>query len=333
MEVLAGDWPMPDGEVDARQEQPKIQSVSDIVSIREYAARNINFLVEGFIAEGTINMLSGDAGSGKTTVASAVASAVERGVPFAGLETQRRPVLMLDGENPLPVVVERFDRLGITDGPNFKVWGGWAPEPPSPFSPIVTGWVRACDPKPLLVIDSLVSFHEGSENDATETRAYMQHFRRLADIGATLILLHHSGKGESAREYRGSSDIKASVDVAYHLANLSDPSALGMLRLKAFKARFSVQPEIILNYRMGQFYIDGRSVSRTNQEILQELLESNAGIQAKRFEDMASEKGVARGKARDFLAAGIVSGAIRVDRGQHNTRFHTWVGASPEGLY
>jgi hypothetical protein len=33
-------------------------------------------------------------------------------------------------------------------------------------------WVVACDPKPLIVVDSLVSLHGGDENDATETRAY-----------------------------------------------------------------------------------------------------------------------------------------------------------------
>ena len=101
-----------------------------------------------------------------------------------------------------------------------------------------------------------------------------------------------------------------------------------MLRLKAFKARFSVQPEVILNYRAGRFEIDNRGATQTNQEILQQLLIENPGVQAKRFEDMGTGKGVARNKARDFLATGIVTGAIRVDRGQHNSRFHTWVGAT-----
>ena len=99
-----------------------------------------------------------------------------------------------------------------------------------------------------------------------------------------------------------------------------------MLRLKAFKARFSVQPEIILNYRAGRFEIDDRGATRTNQEILQQLLIENPGVHAKRFEDIGAEKGVARNRARDFLATGIVVGTIRVDKRAHNTRFHTWVG-------
>jgi len=324
----AVDWQIPEyDEPGAGDGAPKMRSVSDVASIREYASQKIDFIVEGIIAAGTVTVISGESGAGKTTLVTAICSAVERGIPFAGLATQRRPVLMLDKENPLPVVVERFDRLGIQDGPNFKVWGGWAPEePPAPFSPIVIEWVKACEPKPLIVVDSLVSFHGGNENDATETRAYMQGFRRLADLGATMIVLHNSGKSDSAKEYRGSSDIKASIDVGYHLANLGDSLQLGILRLKAFKARFNVQPEVILNYRAGRFEVDGRGPSQTVSESLRVLLIANPGIKAQEFESMAQGKGLGRDRARNFLKNGVYEETIQIAPGPFNTRFHTWIG-------
>jgi hypothetical protein len=40
----------------------------------------------------------------------------------------------------------------------------------------------------------------------------------------TIITLHHTGKAESAQDYRASSDIKASVDIAYKLTVLADGS-------------------------------------------------------------------------------------------------------------
>src|SRR5205823_6133140 len=139
------------------------------------------------------------------------------------------------------VVCERFERLGVQDGDDFKVWGGWVEDqPPAPDSPLIINWLTQTTPKPLIVIDSLVSFHPGDENDATETRKYMHGFRRLADLGATVITLHHSGKSDAAKDYRGSSDIKASIDVGYHLTNTSGPSQLGLMRLRAFKTRFTV---------------------------------------------------------------------------------------------
>ena len=336
LDGIGQDWQVPpDDETESSHgDEPKIYSISEIASIRTYAVQRIEFVVEGYFAAGTVNLITGESGSGKTTVAAAICSAVDRGEPFAGFETQRRPVSVLDRENPLAVTVERFDRLHISYGENFKIWGGWAAtEPPAPFTPIVMSWVAACEPKPLIVVDSLVSFHGGDENDATETRAYMQGFRRLADLGATLIVLHHSGKGESSKEYRGSSDIKASVDVGYHLANIGgDPSRLELLRLKAFKARFTVQVETIFHVADGRFTVDGRSPSQTTSELLQQLLIANPGIKAKEFEDLSQLKGLGRDRARKFLKIGIGSGNIQTVPGPFNTKFHNWVGPDAEGL-
>lgn len=318
---------------DGQAGPPKMRSVTEVESIRTYAAQKIDWLVDGLIAAGTVTLITGESGSGKSTVATAICSASERGVNFAGLATQRRPVLVLDRENPLSIVVDRFDRLGVNDSLNFKYWGGWAAEEaPAPFSPIVIAWVQACEPKPLIVVDSLVAFLEGDENSATEVRAYMNGFRRLADIGATVIILHHSGKAETSKEYRGSSDIKASIDVGYHLANLGDSSRLTMLRLRAFKARFSVQTEVVLHYADGGFRMDTRGPVLTVTEALRELLIQHPRIGVAEFGDAAVEKGIARAKARDFLANGIKAGTVGFESGPHNSRYHIWKGPenSPE---
>lgn len=181
------------------------------------------------------------------------------------------------------------------------------------------------DPKPLVIVDSLVSFHTGSENNASEVRAYMHGYRQLANLGATVILLHHSGKGDTSREYRGSSDIKASVDVAYHLSNLGDPSRLGTLRLKAFKTRFVTLTELILTYRDGRFEAGQQEARATIYDHLVLLLKANQGITASKFEALAQDKGLGRDRARNFLNDGIKTGRIRVEKGTHNTRSHTFV--------
>jgi len=94
------------------------------------------------------------------------------------------PVLVLDKENPIAVVLDRFDRLGVSDGPLLRYWGGWlSDEAPQPGSPIVLDWVRSCEPKPFVIVDSLVAFHGGDENDASAMRAFMHQCRKLADLG------------------------------------------------------------------------------------------------------------------------------------------------------
>jgi len=310
----------------------RIHSVSQIRSIRSYASREIDFTVPGILAAGTIAAITGDSGTGKSTLTTAMVAAVSNGRPFAGRQTQKRPVLILDRENPLPIVLERFNRLGIDDGDNLKVWGGWAEdEPPNPYCPIIVDWVKQCDPKPVIVVDSFIAFHEGSENDSADMRKTMQGFRRLADLGSNPVLIHHSGKGENTKDYRGSSDFKAGIDVGYVVANLSaDPSVLGTVRMKAFKARFTVDVEVILRYHDGCFEADESRPWKTNPEFLRELLIQNPGIRAEEFYKKATDKRLGRNKARVFLMNGIETGAIRVDKGQFNAHYHTWISTPNE---
>jgi hypothetical protein len=240
-------------------------------------------------------------------------------------------VLILDKENPLPIVVQRFERLGIEDSDTFKIWGGWLDDgPPSPCSPIVLDWVRSCEVKPLIVVDSVVSFHPGNENDAAETRAFMQGLRRLADLGATVIFLHHSGKSDSSKDYRGSSDYKAAVDSAYHLANLGDTTRLEVLRLRAFKTRLASAAELCFRYQDGAFSLDCRGSTASAYDVLVTLLVQNPGVTASEFENLAFGRGHARDKARNFLSGGANSGTITFKTGPHNRKLHTWVGNKHE---
>ena len=185
--------------------EPAIRSIESIPSVLECARAEVSWLVAGLIAEGTANVLTSEPGAGKTTFALALGHCVARGVPFAGMTTAKRPVLVLDRENSAPFIVDVLTRIGATDGAELRIWGGWLPEQASdPGSGIVTTWVLGCDPKPLIVVDSLVAFHGGDENDASETRSYLQRCRRLADMGCLSVhiepqqLMHHGEFGIAA---------------------------------------------------------------------------------------------------------------------------------------
>ena len=325
IDAIDKEWGIANGEPIKPVEQERVQDIREIASIFSHAAQNIEFVVGGIVASGNITMISGEPGCGKTTFTTALCSAVERGVPFAGLPTQRRPVLILDRENPLPVVVERFDRLDVRDSDNFKVWGGWEKEePPMPASPIVARWVEACNPKPLILVDSLVAFMEGDENDAGETREFFQGLRQLTYLGASVIVLHHSGKAESAKDYRGSSDIKAAIDVGFTLANFGDSGRLSTLRLKTFKARFTVQADTIFHYIGDQFEMDMQPVSKTNEQMLRELLIANPGISTRDLETKAIEQGVNRGRMRSLLDGWITAKRVRVQSEERNKKSYWW---------
>src|SRR5205085_4056570 len=109
------------------------------------------------------------------------------------------------------------------------------------------------------------------------------------------------------------------------LSNLGESSRLGALRLKAFKARFSVIPELLLNYSDGEFTTDSHGQAKSTTEMLQALLIANPRIRRSDFENLASEKGFGRNSARTFLDNAVLGGRVRLERGTHNTRYHTWV--------
>ena len=119
-----------------------------------------------------------------------------------------------------------MNRLSLTDSPLLRWYGGWYGEIPSPASREVLEWVRSCDPKPLIIIDSLIAFLGGDENDASVMRGFMNGVRQLTDLGATVITIHHDGKSTTAKTFRGSSDFKSAVDQAFHVTNITSDESL-----------------------------------------------------------------------------------------------------------
>ena len=245
-----------------------------------------------------------------------------------GRPCTQRSVLILDRENTAPIVQERLKRLRIQDGSALKIWGSWLEEPaPEPGAMCILEWVQTYQPKPLIILDSLIAFLDGDENDAKVVRAFMQQIRRLADVGAAVIVLHHTGKGETSRKYRGSSDFKASVNVGYTLVNLGS-GELDRLRLEAFKTRFTASTDLILHYADGRFVSDDRpiAVQRTVTEQLTDLLRSNPGIRSSDFENLAAQGDLGRDRARRFIRDGLATGRVEQEGGGKNAKSNYLIG-------
>ena len=193
----------------------------------------------------------------------------------------------------------------------------------------VIEYVRATIPKPLVIVDSAIAFIEGNENESAVMRAFMRQNRRLAHLGAGVVIIHHNGKAESAKKYRGSSELKAALDVAYEIQGSGDPTRLKQLSLKAFKSRFATRPCITLRFDGRQFHSDEcQRSSRTNADRLRDLLIANAGIKSAEFflPALAARHGLGRDRARLFLVEGRNAGTIKSSEGPKNAQFLTWVG-------
>jgi AAA domain len=87
---------------------------ADIVRLSDVAPRPVEWLWQDRLASGTLSMLSGDPGAGKTWVALAIAAALSRGrAPFTSEALEPCTVLYASTENAgSEVVCPRFAKLG-----------------------------------------------------------------------------------------------------------------------------------------------------------------------------------------------------------------------------
>jgi len=315
--------------VEEKRESMSINRIEDLPPLEHFTATRVEWIVDGLIAAGGLHLITGDAGAGKSTLVSALGYAVSTGRDFLGRAVSQRPVLLLDAENPAVAVGERFQRLHIQSHEGFRLWGFWVgDDPPGVSDPIVADWVTRSTIKPLIIVDSLVAFHPGAENDSTETRRYMLQYRKLAATGATIVLLHHIGKSEGAREYRGSSDIKASIDIGFKLTSASNDS-LSSLELRAFKQRFAVDSPFCLHYDEGEFRAVSSDSRKVDDKTFSGILEQNPGITGTRFEEIATTQNCGRNKARKFLNDGVKKGTIFRKDGMNNAKCYLLSRASP----
>ncbi|MGA2147978.1 MAG: AAA family ATPase [Bryobacteraceae bacterium] len=315
VQAVAGDWEQlqPDGwqpmDNDADGETthvPMFKSIDSLPTIAECGAVAVSYIDEPVLPRAAVVGLTGDPECGKTTLAQALA----RNAHNSG----NVRALFLDRENPLAVVADRLKRLGMVDGPGCRIWGGWLPlMAPMPDHPIVRAWVveNAAPNGCIVVVDSLSAFCDGDQNDATVVRALMHRCRRLADLGATVVVLHHSGKSETSKDYRGSSDFPAAVDCAWHLTSLPTDGLLDKLVLRAYKNRFGAARELAYSYAGGKMVrVDAGEVKATVSEQLMAIIRCEPGITSTRFQDVAAERKLGRDRARKFLHDGVLAGTI-----------------------
>lgn len=282
----------------------------------------VEYLIEPEIPAESVVYLAGVPESGKSTLACAWGR---------DLAAKGHPVLLLDRDrNPRSVIRDRLERLGIKGGNSrFWVWDSrQKSEPPQPDSRAVIDWARRTrletGKRPLVIVDSTVSFllPGEDENSSKDIRALFNRCRAVCDVGGSVVLLHHPGKGG---DIRGSSDFGAAADQGFIVTN----SAVGehrlcRLTLKVHKTRYALSVDLVYSYEGGKMVRrklvpaepergDGQGTpDDVTARTLREVLRANPGIGSRQFEKIAHERGMPHNKARSFLKEGVDSGNIRV---------------------
>jgi hypothetical protein len=196
-----------------RHVQPAAATVPTLKRGAELQAFDVtvSWLIANLLPRQSITLLHGRGGVGKTWLSLLIASAVSKGGLFMGLETEQAPVIYVDFENSLPVLVERVKTVGA----NEVIF--WHPSVAELTPPRLDGnrWeqYRALPAGALLIFDSLRASQDLDENSSRDMAFIMTRLKELRDAGFSILLLHHTPKGND-RAYKGSTAI---LDLADHV--------------------------------------------------------------------------------------------------------------------
>jgi AAA domain len=217
----------------------------DLKPLLAAPAKPVPWRVWDLVADGTVTVLSGEAGSGKSWLAQAFCTGVARGASVAGLPCTRGRALYVDAEmGPKMFVDCRLRPAGIAE-PAFEYIDAMGLDlSRGEDLAWLQGKVTDVGAN-LVVLDSLRRLSPStSENDSDDMAPLVGSVAKLArDTGAAIVLVHH--KGDSEKFYRGSTTIKDQCDALFGLLRESDDDASLVRRLRcrdAGKMRYAIEP-------------------------------------------------------------------------------------------
>jgi hypothetical protein len=266
----------------------------------------VEYLVDGILPKQAIIILHGRGGIGKTWLAFQIAEAVATGTPFIGNITQQVPVIYIDFENPSPVLVDRTRALNIQ---HVRFWHISNTDQPPPHldSPEVT-LLESLPSGSLIIIDTLRSSHLGDENDSRDIAAVLATLKHLREKGFTLLLLHHTAKGNN-QKYKGSTAI---LDLADHELNLCEADKKEGEQDHYFKlhtpqkSRYQTD-ELTLDFDLDQggFFIVPNEADLHIKTIYQMLIDAPEDLRKKtRLVERIKTTGISKNQARKLLDKG-----------------------------
>lgn len=276
-----------------------IQCWDQIPTLNDLPVESVDWDVEGIVPSGGITLIAGESGACKTWLALLLAKMLTLGGCFLGRKCACKEVLYLDRENPASLIRERVSRLDMDGLERLRYWGGWhQDQPPEIGDPRLIKILGG--KKPVIFFDSLLRFHDADENSASEMGRIMGELRRLANAGATVIPLHHKSEKDIS-QYRGSSDIKAGVDVALAV---SYDAERDQLAIGCFKNRFGVEFSLTVKPDLqgeAEFKViedPGEVLQREHVERLRELIVSTPGLNQS---EVIKKSGLPKGRTDSLL--------------------------------
>jgi len=216
------------------------------------------YIIDGFIEEGSLNVWVGKFGSKKTWAALSAAACVSVGKPWLYRETKQGNVLIIDEESDDrrlsiriksalagELITERAPIKFISQGQfNFL-------KQPQDQDLLIKEITEAG--ASLVFIDALVDVMAGGdENAVKDTQPVFMALRRVAKItNAAIVIIHHTNK---MGDYRGSSAIPGALESMIQIESKPDSDLIVFKSLKV-KDGQQVKFGALAIWVEGQFYL------------------------------------------------------------------------------
>lgn len=192
----------------------------------------IEWIWEDYLARGTLNLLHGDAGLGKSMISLAIASHSTIGAPLLDRACTISDVAFIDAENAKQEIHRRirtaYDRVSNIDRLHYfradEAILGQREQTAELFA-----WIKHTTNASLYILDSQRALWHGDEKEQAEVGRMLRYLARIAEaLDICILSIHHDTK---AGAYSGSSDISAALTGSrLHLkraAKKDDPEAEG----------------------------------------------------------------------------------------------------------
>ncbi len=249
----------------------------------------IEWTVDGLISEGSVSVVFGEPGCGKTWALFDLAVCVARGDAWLTMATKKGAVLIIDEESGRRRLSRRMGEVmrGHDAGPDTPIMGvslaafdlGSADDLAEIRALIIRNKIK------MVIVDALADVMPGrDENAVKDTAPIFLSLRKIAEeTQAAIIVIHHSNKGGG---YRGSSSIKGAIDL---LLNVEKKNESNNMTFKTEKARDTTAGAFgaTMNFDGGKFWLTASEYDRNtalykNGElyVMRYLKASGTGTQA-----------------------------------------------------
>jgi hypothetical protein len=293
------------------------------------ATEAIEWLVQGYIAEGGITVLSAKVKMGKTTLATRLVQAILSNKPFLGVRTKRTPIVYLT-EQPRVSFKVALRQANLMDERDLRILY-FNKTIGIPWATVAAGAAEECKRlnAKFLIVDTLAQFAGligDSENDSGAVLEAVRPMQEIAGTGVAVLILYHDRKsgGEVGEATRGSSALPGAADVVLSLRRL-DGNSRKSLRVIQSLSRFSETPEELVIELTDQGYIAlGEKADVALQQARQAILATvpTSEAEAMTLEEITEAAKTARSTSQRALEELVSGGKIqKVGTGRKGSAF------------